>query len=96
MQNHVWNALKLNDGWYHLDLTWDDPITTTGQNLLEYHYFLITTNELLEKEKTQHSFDSRNLFGSKRKCLKIIRHFLFSEGDPDQTFFSLIILISSR
>ncbi len=55
--NHVWNALKLNDGWYHLDLTWDDPITTTGQNLLEYHYFLITTNELLKKEKTQHSFD---------------------------------------
>ena len=27
-ENHVWNAVNLNNAWYHLDLTWDDPITT--------------------------------------------------------------------
>ena len=44
--NHVWNALKLNDGWYHLDLTWDDP-----------NFFLITTSELSELEGEQHNYD---------------------------------------
>ena len=56
-KNHVWNALEQNGIWYHLDLTWDDPITNTGQALLEYNYFLITTDELLEKEQTEHIFD---------------------------------------
>lgn len=56
-KNHVWNALEQNGVWYHLDLTWDDPITNTGQDLLEYNYFLITTDELLEKEQTEHIFD---------------------------------------
>lgn len=24
--DHVWNMIQLGDGWYHVDLTWDDPI----------------------------------------------------------------------
>ena len=36
-ENHVWNAVYLNDTWYHLDLTWDDPITTDGSDILEYN-----------------------------------------------------------
>ncbi len=23
--NHIWNAVKLNGNWYHVDVTWDDP-----------------------------------------------------------------------
>lgn len=56
-ENHIWNAVYLNDNWYHLDLTWDDPVTSTGEDILEYNYFLITTDELLELENEQHTFD---------------------------------------
>lgn len=56
-ENHIWNAVYLNDNWYHIDLTWDDPITSTGEDILEYNYFLITTDELLELESEQHQFD---------------------------------------
>ncbi len=56
-ENHVWNAVYLNDTWYHLDLTWDDPITTDGSDILEYNFFLITTSELNEIEAEQHNYD---------------------------------------
>ena len=23
--NHAWNAVYLNNQWYHMDATWDDP-----------------------------------------------------------------------
>ncbi len=55
-ENHVWNAVELNHAWYHLDLTWDDPITTDGQDILEYNFFLITTSELKEIEDQEHIF----------------------------------------
>ena len=56
-ENHVWNAVNLNDLWYHLDLTWDDPITTDGSDILEYNFFLITTAELDALEAEQHNYD---------------------------------------
>lgn len=56
-QAHVWNAVYLDNNWYHLDLTWDDPVTNTGEDLLEEKFFLISTNDLLQLEQTQHNFD---------------------------------------
>ena len=60
-ENHVWNAIYLNNTWYHLDLTWDDPITTDGSDILEYNFFLITTSELNELENEQHNYD-KNIY----------------------------------
>lgn len=54
---HVWNAVLINGNWLHLDLTWDDPITSNGENIIDDNFFLITTKKLLELEKTQHDFD---------------------------------------
>lgn len=56
-ENHVWNAIYLNNTWYHLDLTWDDPVTTNNTDILEHNYFLINTSKLLQIETTQHTFD---------------------------------------
>jgi len=55
-ENHVWNAVFLNNKWYHLDLTWDDPVTPDGKDLLEHNFFLIETAKLREIEKEQHIF----------------------------------------
>ncbi len=27
--NHVWNEIKINGNWYHVDVTWDDPVGST-------------------------------------------------------------------
>lgn len=60
-ENHVWNAVMLDNKWYHLDLTWDDPVTPDGTDLLEYNFFLIDTLKLKEIEKEQHIF-SENVY----------------------------------
>ncbi len=54
---HIWNLVYVNDSWYHLDLTWDDPITTTGENVLLHKFFLIDTDTLLKLDSTEHNFN---------------------------------------
>lgn len=42
-ENHAWNYVKLNEQWYAVDVTWDDPIITGGGMLTDkakYEYFL--------------------------------------------------------
>lgn len=56
--NHTWNRVYVNDKWLHLDLTWDDPISEDGKNVLDHNYFLITTSELKDIEKNEHNYDT--------------------------------------
>lgn len=57
-ENHIWNLVFINGKWHHLDLTWDDPVTSDGKDILEYDYFLISTDELKKLETDQHVFDT--------------------------------------
>lgn len=43
---HIWNLVKLHKKWYHLDVTWDDPV---GGNTVLYDYFLISDNDMRAK-----------------------------------------------
>lgn len=56
-ENHIWNAVYIDNEWYHLDLTWDDPVTSNNTDVLEYNFFLIKTKSLEELETNQHVFD---------------------------------------
>ena len=56
-ENHIWNYVKVNNEWLHLDLTWDDPVTTNGKNILDDSYFLITDSELKNLEKEEHNYN---------------------------------------
>lgn len=63
---HVWNAVYLDGKWVHLDLTWDDPVVSSGENLLEHNFFLIDTSTLLALEQTEHVFD-QNIYSELKK-----------------------------
>lgn len=41
-ESHMWNYVKLNDSWYGVDVTWDDPIIIGGSNKnnVRQDYFL--------------------------------------------------------
>ncbi len=56
--NHIWNLVNVDNKWLHLDLTWDDPVTSTGQNLLLYKFFLIDTDTLLKLDSEGHNFNN--------------------------------------
>ena len=46
-ESHAWNAVKINDTWYLVDATWDDPIFSGNgykTNQFKYKYFLKGTN----------------------------------------------------
>lgn len=36
---HAWNLVKMEDGWYHVDVTWDDPVPDV-EGKVRYLYFL--------------------------------------------------------
>lgn len=56
-ENHIWNLVYENNNWVHLDLTWDDPITDIGTDVIEYDYYMITTEELHQLETDQHIYN---------------------------------------
>lgn len=64
ISGHVWNAVYLDGAWYHLDLTWDDPVSDDGKDYLQHKYFMISTSELKAAdtgtvEVKEHTYSSR-------------------------------------
>lgn len=46
--SHVWNYIRLPDGYYFIDVTWDDPILNGGSesNNLSHSYFCLDLQEI--------------------------------------------------
>ncbi len=44
--SHMWNIVKLDGEWYHMDVTFDDPVG--AGSVCEYTYFGLTTAEILK------------------------------------------------
>lgn len=55
-KDHIWNLVYLDNKWYHLDLTWDDPIVDNYEPMIIHNYFLITTEELEKEIDEQHIY----------------------------------------
>ncbi|MBE6903024.1 MAG: hypothetical protein E7480_00245 [Ruminococcaceae bacterium] len=52
---HTWNLIKLDNLWYHMDATWDDPITILDSGKIRYDYFLKSDETILK----DHSFNKK-------------------------------------
>lgn len=59
--NHIWNLVKINDKWYHIDMTWDDPVSNDGKQYLLHNFFMITTNELFKLDNIEHNYN-KNIY----------------------------------
>lgn len=54
--NHAWNVVKIDDNWYHVDATWDDPVYD-NLGTVKHEFLLISQEKLLEKENCDNRKD---------------------------------------
>lgn len=40
-EEHAWNAVRFNNKWYFVDVTWDDPRGNVPISYVEHEYFLV-------------------------------------------------------
>ncbi len=59
-EKHMWNYIRINNVWYFVDVTWDDPIITNSNKLPQkyrYKYFCqgdnTATTHVIEKSLTE-------------------------------------------
>ena len=57
-ENHAWNYVKIDNKWYAIDVTWDDPISTTGfvSNKSKYKYFLKGSDYMSKDHEVKNQF----------------------------------------
>ncbi|WP_151732822.1 stalk domain-containing protein [Paenibacillus tengchongensis] len=68
-EGHAWNLVVLDDGHYHLDATWDDPVPDTPGRV-GYKYFMISDEQMA----ADHEFDMEG-----------IEELLHRQDMPDET-----------
>lgn len=49
--NHAWNMVKIGENWYHVDVTWDDPVTKEGDifSYVGHENFLLSDADITEE-----------------------------------------------
>jgi len=50
-EDHMWNYVQIDNVWYAVDITWDDPIVQGGGKIsteIKHKYFLIGSKELFK------------------------------------------------
>ena len=62
---HAWNILQLDNEWYCMDVTWDDPTSRDGKDNKSYEYFCVTTDELLRTHTPNGDREVPECFGRK-------------------------------
>lgn len=63
IEAHAWNYVEINENWYAVDVTWDDPVIANGTSYLtdekKYKYFLKGADEFF-KDHTESGTISEN------------------------------------
>ncbi len=50
-ESHAWNYVQIDDNWYAVDVTWDDPVIIGNGSLTDtfrYRYFLVGSDEFFK------------------------------------------------
>ena len=51
--DHIWNYVKIDGKWYHVDVTWDDPIADRA-GYVSHLYFLTSDSKIADKVATSY------------------------------------------
>lgn len=54
--NHAWNLVKVDGEWYHIDVTWDDPISDRF-GVVSHIYALLSSEQIEALSSPHYGFD---------------------------------------
>ena len=91
-QTHMWNIVELNDRYYHLDLTWDDPVLESGQNLIRHTYFNVSDSAIA---RTHAGYSGTDACASIDDNYFVYKHLLFADWDDAERERSVEIAAQS-
>lgn len=74
---HTWNLVYIEGAWYHLDVTWDDPIPDVAGRVL-YNYYNLSDNEIMYRRSKKHIWDRK----SYPKAITEYNYNFSSSGSP--------------
>lgn len=77
---HAWNIVKIDNKYYQVDVTADDPVTTDGTNLLDHTYFNISDKQLA----VDHKWDRQ----AYPECLDDSRDYTMKAGEKRDVIIS--------
>ena len=71
--NHAWNMVKVSGKWYHIDVTWDDPLgmDSVTNSYPVYDFFLQSTKNFQSKN-TQNGYEHTYSTSKYPKCSSTI------------------------
>ena len=96
---HAWNMVKLEDKYYHLDVTWGDGSNTKKElnhsDEIGYDYFCVKTDEIIQVEAHVPEKDIALPVADSVECNHHYRHGLYFEA-YDEARMNLIIKESIR
>lgn len=47
--SHAWSKVKIDGKWYNVDVTWDDPESSNGEQLLRHNYLFVPDIDINDK-----------------------------------------------
>ncbi len=68
---HAWNIVKVSGRWYHIDVTWDDPVPDKKGNV-RYSYFLIPDKKIDDDHKWNRSSYKKCTTDNSAKFIRLI------------------------
>ncbi len=60
---HAWNLVKIDGRWYHIDVTWDDPVTDRFAQVF-HEYALYSSDAFQSHQNPHYGFDVGDLANS--------------------------------
>lgn len=57
--NHAWNLVLIRGNWYHVDVTWGDPLMydADSNGVVDHNYFLLSDEAISDSEHNHHGWD---------------------------------------